>query len=438
MNNTRLDSPRTIFAWSLYDWANSAFATTIMAGFFPIFFSDYWSVGVDTTVSTFRLGLANSIGSLLVAIMAPILGAIADQGTVKRKFLLFFAFIGILSTCALYWVGQGYYLAAIAFYVFGSIGFAGGNVFYDSLIKGVASSKNMDKVSSYGFSLGYLGGGTLFAINVWMTLQPEVFGLADAAEAVKVSFLTVGVWWAVFSIPLFLFVKEPEMEKNKQQSIGAMIKAGINQVKTTFVEIRRIKMLVIFLLSYFCYMDGVDTIIRMSVDYGRSLNLATADLITALLVVQFVGFPAAIGFGFLGNRIGTKKAILIAIFTYLIITIFAALITNKTEFLMMACAVGLVQGGTQALSRSFYARMIPEGKSAQFFGFYNMIGKSAAILGPILMGGVGILVRSTGVSSEMASRISILSILILFIIGGLLFLKVDEEKAKEQIKAVYG
>ncbi len=428
----QLDDKKAIFGWSMYDWANSAFATTIMAGFFPVVFKQFWSVGVDTTVSTARLGLANSIGGITVALSAPILGAIADKGTAKKRFLLFFAYMGTVMTTSLYMVSKGNWPMAIMLYVFATVGFSGGNIFYDALITGVSSEKNMDFVSALGFSLGYLGGGILFAVNVWMTLSPGTFGFADAGQAVKFSFLSVGVWWAVFSIPLLLFVKEPATEEKK--SGVNMVKAGLAQLKETFQEIRHLKTIFLFLLAYWFYIDGVDTIVRMAVDYGISIGFKSNDLIVALLIVQFVGFPSAIGFGFLGGKIGAKRAIFIAIGVYLFVSIWGALMQSKNEFYILAITIGLVQGGIQALSRSYYAKIIPVERSAEYFGFYNMLGKFAAVIGPVLMGGVGLFVRSMGYSSGIASRTSITSIALLFIVGGILFYFVDEERAKVEVK----
>ena len=292
----------------------------------------------------------------------------------------------------------------------------------------------MDFVSALGFSLGYLGGGILFAVNVWMTLRPETFGFADAGAAVRFSFLSVGVWWAVFSIPLLLFVKEPAIGEKK--SGVNMVKAGFAQLRETFQEIRHLKTIFLFLLAYWFYIDGVDTIVRMAVDYGISIGFKSNDLIVALLITQFVGFPSAIGFGLLGGKIGAKRAIFIAIVVYLFVSIWGAFIQSKNEFYILAITIGLVQGGIQALSRSYYARIIPVQRSAEYFGFYNMLGKFAAVIGPALMGGVALLVRSMGYSSAIASRASITSISMLFIVGGSLFYFVNEERGKEEVKCL--
>jgi UMF1 family MFS transporter len=265
-----------------------------------------------------------------------------------------------------------------------------------------------------------------------MTLRPETFGFASAAQAVRFSFLSVGIWWAVFSLPIFLFVKEPQ--NSAPGSEGNMVKAGFKQLKGTFQEIRHLKTIFLFLAAYWLYIDGVDTIVRMAVDYGLSLGFDPGDLIKALLITQFVGFPAAIGYGFLGKKIGTKRAIFLAIAVYLCISIWASFMRQKNEFYILAIVIGLVQGGIQSLSRSFYAKIIPANKSAEYFGFYNMLGKFAAIIGPMLMGGVGLLIRSIGYSSDLASRISLTSLSLLFLGGGILFYFVDEEKGREEMK----
>ncbi|MBI5055879.1 MAG: MFS transporter [Nitrospirae bacterium] len=426
------DNRKAVLAWAMYDWANSAFATTIMAGFFPIFFKQFWSAGVDTTVSTARLGLANSIAGTTVALLAPLLGAIADKGTSKKKFLIFFAYMGVVMTSSLYMVSKGDWAIAMTLYILAIIGFSGGNIFYDSLITAVASEKRLDFVSALGFSIGYLGGGLLFALNVWMTLSPATFGIADASEAVKFSFFSVGIWWGVFSIPLIIFVKEPENAKTKDGM--NVVRAGLVQLKNTFHEIRHLKTIFLFLLAYWLYIDGVDTIIVMALDYGISIGLQVNDLIVALLITQFVGFPCAIGFGYLGGKIGAKKAIFIAIAVYLFVSIWGAFMHSKNEFYILAVIVGMVQGGVQSLSRSFFARIIPVEKSAEYFGFYNMIGKFATVLGPVFMGGTGLIVRAMGYSSDIASRASITSISLFFITGGILLSLVNEEKGKEEAK----
>lgn len=406
---------KPIIAWSLYDWANSAFATTVMAGFFPVFFKSYWSAGADVTASSFRLGLGNSIVGIVIMLLAPLLGAVADKGGIRKKFLLSFTIIGVGMTAGLYFVHKGAWELAVLLYIMASIGFNGANVFYDALIVVVAPSHKLDVVSALGFALGYLGGGILFALNVAMTLWPHTFGLADASRAVQASFVMVAVWWAVFSIPLILFVKEPQARAT--HGTLQVIKDGLRQVWVTFHEIRRLRVLFLFLIAYWCYIDAVDTIIRMAVDYGLSLGFQAQNLIVALLITQAVGFPAALLFGKLGERWGAKTGIFIAITFYIGITLWAMRMDQVAEFYILAIAIGLVQGGIQSLSRSLFASMIPMDKSAEFFGFYNMLGKFATVLGPVLMGMVGVLTGST--------RLSLLAVVVLFVIGATLLWYVD-------------
>ena len=435
-------SKKAVWGWVMYDWANSAFATTVMAGFFPIFFKQYWSYGVDVNMSTAQLGFGNSIGSLFVALIAPFLGAVADKGSVKKKFLLLFAYLGVLMTAGLFLVQKGQWGLAIFIYVMGIIGFSGANVFYDAILPSITGEDKIDYVSGLGFSMGYLGGGLLFLVNVLMTLMPQKFGLADAAAAVRFSFLSVAIWWGLFTIFLIAWVSEEKSTPNSKSSEN-IFKAGFQQLVNTFKKIRHLKTVFLFLAAYWFYIDGVDTIIRMAVDYGLSLGFESNDLIIALLIVQFVGFPAALAFGKLGEGWGVRKAIYLAIAIYMCVTVWGTMMTQKEEFYVLAVVIGLVQGGIQALSRSYYSRLIPKNQAAEYYGFYNMLGKFAAIIGPALMGAVGLIARRILMPpspteeqliaiGQMASRWSIGSILILFIAGAALFYFVDEEKGREQ------
>ena len=414
------ENKRAVWSWAFYDWGNSAYSTTVMAGFFPLFFKEYWADPHNPNQSTFYLGMANSIASIVVASLAPLLGSIADQGSAKKKFLIFFAFLGVIMTGGLWMVSQGNWQMAVLFYVIATIGFASGNVFYDSLLPGLASEERVDIVSSLGFGLGYLGGGLLFLVNVFMYLKPEIFGISDGATAIKLSFLSVAVWWAVFTIPLILFVPEP---KNYDAvDIKNAIQMGWIQLIQTFDEIRNMKVVGTFLLAYFFYIDGVDTIIKMAVDYGMSLNFSGESLIIALLIVQFVAFPAALIYGQLASKVGIKTAIMIGIIAYSFITFLGYFITKAWHFYVLAILIGLFQGGIQALSRSLYTRIIPVEKSAEFFGFYNMLGKFAAIIGAALMGTISLVTGS--------ARLGILSILLLFILGAFFLNKVDLNEGK--------
>ena len=408
---------RKTLSWALYDWANSAFATTVIAGFFPIFFREFWSGDVEGTLTTFRLGVASSFSSLVIVVLAPILGAISDRAGIKKKLLMVFAFIGIVSTFGLFLVGQGLWLPAIVLFVVASLGFSGANVFYDALLLDVApTSDRIHQVSGFGYALGYLGGGLLFAINVFMVLNPQLFGLANAGQAVKISFVSVALWWAVFSIPILLFVKEQSPGTTSSNPITA----GFRQLGQTLRNIRTQKTIMVFLFAYWFYIDGVDTVFRMSVDYGLSIGLGSNDLIGALLLVQFVAFPAALVFGKLGQRIGAKSGIYVGIFVYIAATVWAYFISSGIEFYILATMIGLVIGGIQALSRSLLGQLIPPEQAGEYYGFFNMVGKSAAVIGPFLVGWS---------AAMFGARNSILSVIILLVLGAVLlwFVKVADD-----------
>lgn len=416
---------RSIWGWAMYDWANSAFATTVMAGFFPIYFKQFWSAGADASLTTARLGLTNSAASLIVALMAPVLGAIADRGGARKKFLLTFAYLGVAATAGLFWIGKGQWQWAALIYAIGIVGFSGGNAFYDALLPAVADESSVDRVSSLGFGLGYLGGGLLFLVNVAMVLRPAFFGLADDGSAVRWAFMTVAVWWGGFSLFTLFWVPEKTVAT---ASIRRVMADGWRSFKTTVGKLSRYRAVWMFLIAYWLYIDGVDTIVRMAVDYGLSLGFEHSGLISALLLVQFVAFPATLLFGRLGERWGVRRCIYLAICIYLFITVWGVCMDSRREFFVLAALIGCVQGGIQALSRSYYTRLIPSGQEAEFFGFYNMLGKFAAILGPALMGGVALLVRrmllpaapsaaQAADVAQLAARWSLGSVALLFIAG---------------------
>jgi len=408
-------------AWALYDWANSAFATTVMAGFFPVFFKQYWNAGVAATESTFRLGLTNGIASLVIAVLAPALGAIADRSGSRVRMLMVFTVLGAAGTACLALVAQGQWVTASVLYLVSSLGFWGGIAFNDALLLHVAERDEYDLVSGYGYALGYLGGGLLFALNVAMTLRPELFGLPDATAAVRVSFLMVGVWWLVFALPCALWVKE--RRSGPSVKAAEAVRQGLRELGQTIHELRRYRHVVLFLAAYWLYIDGVNTVIKMAVDYGLSLGFDSSSLVAALLLTQFVAFPAALGFGWLGRSIGPRRGIFVALSVYVMATCYAYFIEGVRDFYVLAVVVGLVQGGIQSLSRSYFGRLVPAGKSAEFFGFYNMMGKFAAILGPLL---TGIVARMTG-----DRRLSILSIALLFIGGGALLVLASRAERRQ-------
>ena len=407
----RLPASRKVWGWGLYYWGNHAFTTSIITVFFPIFFKDYWSSGADVTLSTFRLGLANSIASLLVAVSAPVLGAIADRGGQAKRFLVASALFGAAMVLALHWVGRGEWQWAVTFYVLASIGYFWGNVFGDSMLVSVAEPGKLDITSAIGYFAGYLGGGLFLALGVAMSLQPQWFGLADAAAAVRVLLILAALWWAVFSLPLLFWVPSPPRAA-EHVPFTVAAREGVLQFVETFRHIRGYKPVFVFLAAYWVYIDGVNTVIQMAVDYGKSIGFGTADLILAVLLVQFVGVPAALVAGHLGSRIGPRRAIFIGLAVYVFVSVYATFMTRPFEFYLVAGLVGLVQGGVQLLSRSYFARLVPPARAGEFFGFYNMLGEFAAIIGPLLVGSVSYLTGSP--------RLSILSVILLFAAGAYL------------------
>ena len=410
---------KRVISWALYDWANSAFATTVMAGFFPLFFKSFWAADLSPAESTAVIGTTNSLAGLLIVLLAPFLGAYSDLGKFKKKFLAFFALLGVLSTGYLYFIPQGDWVIAASLYALAVVGFSGGNIFYDSLIASVSKQDQRNKVSSLGFSLGYLGGGLLFVINVLMYLNPAWFGLSSQSEAILWSFLSVAVWWAVFSLPLFMNVEEKsnaEISKGLFKTITEAFKA----VVSTLREIKKHKRVAIFLIAYWLYIDGVDTIVRMAVAYGSDIGLDASSMITALLLTQFVGFPATLVFGIYADKIGFKKILTIGISIYILVTFYAYYMSTALEFYILAGTVGLVQGGVQAISRSFFSTIIPVNKEAQFFGFYNLVGKSAVLLGPVLVSWVALIFGNP--------RFGILSLLFLLVPGLILLWMVPDKE----------
>jgi len=431
-----VEGKRAIWAWAAYDWANSAFATVVIAGFFPVFLKQYWAADLAVTDSTFWLGVTNTLASALIVLSAPLLGALADQLGARKGFLVLFTALGVLGAGALSLVAAGHWGLALLLYFGGLIGFSGSNIFYDALLVSVAAPTDYHRVSALGYALGYLGGGLLFAVNVLMTLYPAFLGLADAGEAVRLAFLGVALWWSLFALPLILWVREARAEhggchpslvsppsfgmrqpaSRADHALGSAVRGAFRELRHTLGEIRQRRDAFLFLLAYWCYIDGVDTIVHMSVDFGLAIGLAADGLMVALLITQFVGFPAALAFGWLGRHWGAKPGILLAIGVYSLVVLLATAMTRVEEFYLMAGVIGLVQGGIQALSRALFAGFVPAGREAEFFGFYNMLGKFAAVLGPGL---VGVAALVTG-----DPRLSLLPILILFLLGALLLWRV--------------
>ena len=412
---------KLILSWCLYDWANSAFASTIMAAVLPVFYSSVAGANLSKTTASSYWGYTNTLAMLVVAFSAPILGALADHRGIKKRFLALFAGMGIVSTSMLVFVGKGDWFLASFLYIIGMVGFSGGNNFYDSLLPHVAGEKDIDRISSLGYALGYLGGGILLAFNVAMILKPHWFGIADAEWGTRYSFLTVGVWWAAFSIPILKNVPEPPIVPIPGES-SSPLRASLQRLSLTFHNIRQYREAFKFLIAFWLFNDGIGTIISMAVIFGAEINIPQAHLIGSILAVQFIGIPFSILFGRLAGWMGTKRAIFLGLAVYTGISIGGYFIQTALHFWILAVLVGFVQGGTQALSRSLFGTMIPKSRSAEFFSFYDVSSKFAGIIGPFVFGLVGQLTGS--------SRLSVVALVVFFIGGGMILFTVNEKEGR--------
>jgi MFS transporter, UMF1 family len=417
-----LDRPETR-AWAMYDWANSAFQCTIITAVFPVYYGSVAAAGLPGSTATARFATATTLALTIIALASPILGAYADFAGAKKRMLAWFMGIGVTATAAMFFIDHGEWRLALALFVVANIGISGSFVFYDSLLPHIASDKEMDRVSSAGYALGYLGGGLLLVLNLLWIMQPQLFGLRDAGVASRVSFLSVAVWWVAFSIPLFRRVSEPPVTPDAAAlAAGDLVRASFVQLGDTLREFRRYRQAGLMLLAFLIYNDGIGTIIRMAGIYGTELNLPQSALIGAIVMVQFVGIPFALLFGKLAGRIGAKQAIFFSLVIYVCISIIGYTMTAAWQFYLLAFLVGTVQGGSQALSRSLFATMIPRHKSSEFFGFFAVFEKFAGIFGPAVF---AVTVSLTG-----SSRNAILSVIAFFVVGALLLARVDVEEGQ--------
>jgi MFS transporter, UMF1 family len=412
-------------AWAMYDWANSAMVTTIITAIFPIYYSSVACKGVFTSEeATRRYSTATVIGMVIIALLSPLLGTIADLKGDKKKMLGGFLALGVLSVAAMFFIYQGDWILASVLFILANIGANGSFVFYDALLPHVAREGEVDRVSTAGYALGYIGGGTLLALNLAWYLKPAWFGLPSgdnltpeqATLPTRLAFLSVAVWWLVFSIPLFRRVSEPVATGDKSGG-GLPVRAAFERLLATARGLRGHKQAFIMLLAFLIYNDGIGTIIRMATIYGEEIGIKQNAMITAIMIVQFVGIPCAFLFGLLAGRIGAKRSIAFGLIAYMAICVFGYYMKTETQFLVLAVLVGAVQGGTQALSRSLFASLIPKDKSGEFFGFFGVAEKFAGILGPAVF-----LVAS--------SRNAILAIIAFFVVGGALLYFVDVEKGQ--------
>jgi len=369
-------------SWAFYDWANSSFALSVLAVLFPLVLGNYWSIGDDGATVTARLGWVTFAASVIVCLTAPIFGTIADAGGYRKRFLFLLALLGAVTTAALGFIGEGRWALAMLVYMFASIGYYSSTVFYDSLLIDVAEPRYYSFVSALGFALGYLGGALLLALHLWMLKSPATFGLDGVAEAFSLAFVSVGAWWLIFLLPLLFFVTE----RHSAIEVGrGAVRAAYAELRATMSEIGKYRNVAIFLAAYWLYVGGVFTVIFMAVNYGQRLGFADQDLVLALLLTNFIGFPATLLYGVAAHRFGPKRGIYFALLVYMGACVWALEMTNVREFFVMALLIGCVQGGVQGLSRSLYASLIPAEQPGEFFGFYNMTTKFAHVLGPAMV-----------------------------------------------------
>ncbi len=419
---------KAVWAWTMYDWGNSAFATTIMATVLPVYYSSVAGSTLAPNIATARWGFTTSLSALLVALLGPILGAIADFKGNKKKFLAVFVGLGVTATALLYFVKTGDWLLASILYIFGNMGFSGSLVYYDALLPHIASPDEIDQVSSKGFAMGYIGGGLLLAINMVMIMFGEtVFPGIDPTLMARLCFVSVAIWWLVFSLPIFRHVSEPPRRIQEGEETLNPIRVSFRRLGQTFKEIKNYRDLFTFLVAFFLYANGIGTIITMATIYGAEIGIGQTTLIGTLLMVQFVAAPFAIGFGALAKKIGTKKSIYISIIIYSFIAVAGYFMSVPWHFWALGFAVATVQGGSQALSRSLIGRMMPKSKSAEFYGFFSVFEKFSSIAGPFLFGIVSTLMGE--------SRLSIVSLVVFFIAGIFVLTKVDVERGIQTAQA---
>ena len=427
---------RELRAWAMYDWAISAVQTTIMTAVFPIYFVKVAAGHLSPPQASQWWSNANTVGAILIAILAPFLGAIADYRAAKKKFLVAFMLIGVSATAAMFFISRGQVVFASIVFVLSLGGATGSMTFYESLLPHIASDAEMDRVSTAGYALGYIGGGLLLALNLAWISNPAAFGLphgdgltpSQSTLPARLAFVSVAIWWLVFSIPVLRTVPEPARTLEVDEtSTESAFKVAFTRLSETLRELRGYKQAALTMLAFTIYNDGIQTIIKMASVFGTEIGIGQSDLITAILLVQFIGIPFAFAFGMLAGKIGARLSIFVGLLVYTGICIFAYQMTSAREFYILAILVGLVQGGTQALSRSLFANMIPKHKSGEFFGFYSVFEKFGGILGP--------LVFSIAIGRTGSSRGAILSVIAFFVIGGVLLAMVNVKEGERAARA---
>jgi UMF1 family MFS transporter len=423
-----LGSPE-LRAWAMYDWANSAFWSTIVTAVFPAFFASYAAAGLSAVDATSRFAWGTTIALTLVALTAPVLGALADHRPLKKRFLLVFLLIGVAATLLMATIGRGEWKYALVLFMVANVGVASTLVFYDSLLPHIAAPDQIDRVSTAGFAMGYIGGGILLLINLAWIMAPTMFGLPDTTAAVRLTFVSVGVWWLLFSLPLFRRVREPAVRLEALRGPSLVLAAAAAAWKT-FVELRGNRHAFLMLVAFLLYNDGIQTLIRMSSIYGAEVGIDQNAQIAAFVMVQFVGVPCSFLFGALAGRIGAKTAIFVALAVYIACSIVGYFMTAAWQFFVLAFLVGMVQGGSQALSRSLFARMTPRAKSSEYFGFFAVFEKFAGIFGPLLFG--------ASVTLFQSSRAAVLSVIFFFVAGAIVLSFVNVEAGEAATRSAHG
>ena len=430
-----LDRPE-LRAWAMYDWAVSSVQTTIMVAVFPVYFANIAKGDLGESGTTQAIATANTIVAIILAVLSPILGAVSDYVAAKKRMLGASMIVGAAAVAGMFFVQQGDYRLALILFVISLIGATASTVFYDALLPHIASEDEIDRVSSAGYAVGYIGGGLLLALNLAWILKPGWFGLPTGPELssaqktlpTRLALLSVAVWWVVFSIPLFRRVPEPPRTREPDELTGGnVLVTPFVRVAETFRALRGYKQALLMLLAFMIYNDGIQTIQKMAATYGKQLGIADTVLISAILVVQFVGVPFSFLFGSIAARIGAKAAIFIGLAVYAAISILGFYMQTAAHFILLAAMVATVQGGTQALSRSLFASLVPAHKSGEFFGFYSVFEKFASIFGPLLF---WVTIAMTG-----SSRNAILSVILFFAIGAVLLSRVRVSEGQEAARA---
>lgn len=415
-------------AWALYDWANSAFQATVITAVFPRFFSDFAAAGMTPSDATARFAWATTIAVTITAILGPILGAIADVRGWKKRLLGVSMTVGIVATVLMATIERGDWTFAATLFIVANVGIAASFVFYDSLLPHIASAEEMDRVSTGAYAMGYLGGGILLVINLAWILSPATFGLSDSVAAIRLSFVSVAIWWLVFSLPLFVKVAEPRPRFDRDDARGGIaVRIALVRLWHTFHELRGFRQAFLMLVAFLLYNDGIQTIIRMASIYGAEVGIDQNAQIAAFVLVQFVGVPCSFAFGAMAGRTGAKTAVFVALAVYIAISVLAYFMTATWQFFVLAALVGTVQGGSQALSRSLFARMIPRHKSSEYFGFFAVFEKFAGIAGPALF--------AASITLFGSSRAAVLSVILFFVLGAVILSRVDVAAGEAQAQA---